>query len=150
MPTWMANIFVYANTHFAGVLFILFGLVAVFYQVSRRMNARVEPAAYRPRRLQRMAQTLLAKKSHTGIARLLQKTDWLLYEKLKLLPDARTGRRLNFFLMLYASLALADAPRLFLFTRSHLLMETYRNHAALSAAGPAKYPKIYGRLSEPY
>ena len=33
----------------------------------------------------------------------LKKIDWLLYDKLKLLPDAGTGRRMNFFLLLFAA-----------------------------------------------
>jgi len=36
-------------------------------------------------------------KTKRGISWLLMKMDWLLYEKLKLLPDTHTGRRLNFF-----------------------------------------------------
>jgi len=44
---------------------------------------------------------LIAFLQEIRLHRLLQKIDWLLHEKPKLLPDTRTGRRFNYFFMLF-------------------------------------------------
>lgn len=124
------------NGHFAGALFVLLCLVTGFLLVSRRMNARVEAAAAAPRLLTQLSQSLapkpamqkkkgkaaryavkkkgfLPEKARRRLAWLLEKTDWLVYDKLKLLPDARTGRRLNFFMMLLVCWMTSKAYALF-------------------------------------
>jgi len=107
----------FAGERLAATHFLVFFLMILFFQFSRRMNARAEPAAPSPRRMPQYASALLAKKpvlvfmpdlSHSvqgmrrGLARLLLWAD-------KLLPDAQTGRNLNFYVMLAISLAMAKA-----------------------------------------
>ena len=101
-------------------VFSFFAVLSAFLLVSRRMNARLEAAAPAPRRLPQLARALSAMKDapqeqtnvfvffllkiERPLVWLLRKTDWLVHDKLKLLPDAKTGRRLNYFAMLYADL----------------------------------------------
>jgi len=100
---------------FSLFMFVLYTLLMVFFFLSRRMNARAEPAEPAPRRLPQLADALIqaqvtpersnlflffAKKMERQLVWLLRKADWLFYDKLKLLPDANSGRRLNFFVML--------------------------------------------------
>ena len=70
-------------------LLVVFGLTAVFFLFSRRMNARLEVPA--PRRSSAQANVFV------GAA-----------ARLRLLPDARTGQRMNFFLLLYVVLLTAN------------------------------------------
>ena len=105
-------------------MFLLFAFLAVFFQVSRRLSARLEEAPPASRPLTRLALALaipkaplqlapdwidFANKTKLGLAWLLKKTDWLFYDKLKTLPDARTGKRLNLFMMLFASWLVAKS-----------------------------------------
>ena len=107
----------------------LFGLLTVFILRSRRMNARLEAPAPAPRRLQQWASALTDQKSRRKppnvfvfflakaerpVNWLLRKTDWLLYDRLKLLPDAHTGQRINFFLLFYAACYIIWANRILL------------------------------------
>jgi len=80
------------------ITFTLFILLSIFLLFSRRMNARAETPVP-DRLLPRLNQLLPAGKP----ALLLEKTDWLFHRKLKLLPDADTGRRLNAFMLLFAA-----------------------------------------------
>jgi prolipoprotein diacylglyceryltransferase len=61
---------------------------------------------------------------------LLQKTDWLLHDKLKLLPDARTGRRLNFLWMLVASWAVMNGDKYLISGNAASMFNGMRNHGA--------------------
>jgi len=91
---------------YMGRLFVLCILLSALFLVSRRMNTRMEAAAPASRLLQRLAGALSKRKSSPAnqmLAWLLRKIDLLLYDKLKLLPDTDTGRRLNFFLMMFAA-----------------------------------------------
>ena len=100
------------------LLFLFLGLLVLGFQLSRRMNARVEAAAPASSPPRRPVQAFLAKetalpsspdltdfinKTKRGLAWLLQKTDGLLRDILQLLPDERTGKRLNYFVMLFAA-----------------------------------------------
>ena len=73
----------FLNVHYSIALSIFLFPLAFFFHTSRRMNARLEAAAPGPRRL--------------------QKLDWLLVDKLKLLPDERAGKRTNFLWLLLAA-----------------------------------------------
>ena len=94
-------------------LLVLYSLLSACILASRRINARLEASGPAPRLLPQMAQALLAEKNPTkkrrGLAGLLLKIHLLIYDKLKLLPDARTGRRLNYVLMLLASWLAANS-----------------------------------------
>ena len=101
------------------VLFTVFALISAIFLVSRRMNSRVESSGESSRPLRQLSQAFAPKKRKqkrgiskkqertekikSGVAWLLEKTDWLLYDKLKLLPDARTGRHVNYFFMLFTA-----------------------------------------------
>ena len=134
MPQWLDKFYHYETTHVAGISFVLFSLLVICLLVSRRMNSRVEAAAPAPRRLRQLAETLLANentpKKNTRTDWLLRKSDWLLYDKLKLLPDARTGRRLNFFLMLLAALLVSHSNRWLLESQNVGLIASHRNNLA--------------------
>jgi len=82
------------------MVFILSFPLAIFFLLSPRMNARLEPAVSGSRLLQRLMPSHGSKKR---LVRLLQKIDCLLRDKLKLLPNPHTGRRINFFFMLLAA-----------------------------------------------
>jgi len=99
-------------------IFVLGSLVMLVFVFSRRANARAEASPIRLL-LPNLAQRILPPKRYgpsrpltdrqkvirgirNGIAWLLQKTDWLLRDKLRLLPDEQKGRRLNYFLLLFS------------------------------------------------
>ena len=106
LPNAFMRILYYGARYFQTTTFVLFAVVALFLQASRRMNAHADAAAI-PRLPLRWAQALLAKDNltHPGrqLTRLLLWIDNLLWLKLKLLPDVRTGRRLNFITMLFGA-----------------------------------------------
>jgi len=58
---------------------------------------------------------------------LLRKADWLLHDKLKLLPDAHTGRRLNFFMLLIVCWSALTAHKWFSDNELLIAFETARN-----------------------
>jgi len=107
---------------FFWALFLMYVLLSVFFQYSRKMNAQVEPAEPALRPLTRLGTSLQQKKNTAAeqkkknysvlkarrkkTAALLKKTDWLLYDKLKFLPDAHAGQNLNFFLLLFVAVLL--------------------------------------------
>ncbi|MCL2107151.1 MAG: hypothetical protein FWH26_08895 [Oscillospiraceae bacterium] len=141
----------YLSIHMDGAGLVVFGLVSLFFQSSRRMNARVEAAAPGPRLLRELALALapptknksaktkkrkkrkknrlttFLEKARRTLAWLLQKTDWLLYEKLKLLPNPDTGRRLNYLPMLFASWLVANSVRLIFNSTALNAFSIYRN-----------------------
>jgi len=95
-----------AYMHMSAITFTLYILLSMFFLFSRRMNARAEAPMPSPRLLPQLARQLQISKPtpmKQRLSWLLEKTDWLLCKKLKLLPDADTGRRLNFFMLLFAS-----------------------------------------------
>jgi len=115
MAVWFRANVIITSADYSVMVFVLYGLLALFFHYSRRMNARLEAAAPKPRRLPRLAQALtdmkatqgqtnvflfFAKKAERQVVWLLRKTDRLLYDKLKLLPNAQTGQRTNYFLLL--------------------------------------------------
>jgi len=117
----------YANWHVPETLYLVYLLLIVFFLFSRRMNARAVVPAPALRWLPHLSRELLEKeaplqsspdladfiqKMRRGTARLLIKIDSLLYDKLKLLPDAHTGRRLNLFLMFFIAWATVNGRRL--------------------------------------
>jgi len=128
---------------FSASLFALFIPLMVFLLVSRRLNARAEAAASAPRRLPQLAQALshlpeqsnvfffLIKKMERPLAWLLRKLDWLMYDKLKLLPDVRTGRRLNFFIMLLVAWMAANSHRWAISSKTINLLMDMRNGGLL-------------------
>ena len=59
----------------------------------RSQRVKTPPPPLKPKRLKHYREIYLGW--------LLEKIDWLLYDKLKLLPNARTGRRVNYFMMLF-------------------------------------------------
>jgi len=95
---------------FSSLMFVLFIPLVTFFFISRKMNARAEPVMPGPRRLLLLAQVLMdidmeglgrsnlflffAKKMERQVVWLLRKAD-------RLLPDVNTGRRLNFFVLLF-------------------------------------------------
>ena len=89
----------------------LFLLLSICFLISRRMNGRAEAPSSAPRLPPRLAQALLQEEEPSqkkqACAKRLLRSYWLVYDKLKLLPDARTGRRLNFFLLLLISWSVA-------------------------------------------
>jgi len=109
-------------------ILLLCGLLSLFFLFSRRMAARVQEAPPAWRWMPKLAQKLLPKEPEPGTEKerlaeaqppsdmlvffqglrrapswLLQKADWLMYDKLKLLPDTHTGKRLSLPLMLFSS-----------------------------------------------
>lgn len=101
------RIFPNASFMYFTILFTLYSLASVFLLVSRRANARAEAPAPASRLLPQMAQALLSRKNPSKarrrLARLLVGTHQTAYGKLKLLPSAQSGRRLNLFVMLAAA-----------------------------------------------
>lgn len=138
------------RSNFYAALFVLYCLLAAFFLVSRRMNARVDAVAPAPRQLRRLAQALLTEKStrlkpiKRALARLLEKADRLLYDKLKLLPDARTGRRLNFFLMLLASWMTSNTYNWFSETRAVMTPLYHVRDYARDMAQPGMWRSFIG------
>ena len=101
-------------------------LISIFFQHSKKMSAQAEPAAPALRPLTQFAESLVKKKpsaaekkknsykdlkalkeKRKNTAVLLKNTDRLLYDKLRLLPDARTGQNLNFFLSVLTAVLVA-------------------------------------------
>jgi len=129
------------------IVFALLGLLSIFFLVSRRANARAEPGAPALRLLSQLAQACLSEKRaglhkvKRGLAWLLQKTDRLLYDKLKLLPDVCTGRRLNFFLLLFATLPGASYE--ILMTKGNTVVDMF---ASLRHSGESWSPEARNTL----
>ncbi|MDR0530749.1 MAG: prolipoprotein diacylglyceryl transferase [Oscillospiraceae bacterium] len=115
MLDWLSE-----QDHFQTIAFVLYVLFSVLFLRSHRISARIDKVAS-ARVLSRLAQILSPqKKSKTEEASTmpsltkkktfawwLRFTDWLFYDKLKLLPSARTGQQLNFFLLLLISWVVA-------------------------------------------
>ena len=116
--------------HFAFFAWLVYGAFALFFTRARGIHARLAPVAVARRPLTSFADALLAERIvrnkktgkakrlpgkrrvalPVGLVAWLQSTrfphalcrlDWLLYDKLMLLPDANTGAQLNFFFMFY-------------------------------------------------
>lgn len=112
---------------FTAFMIAMFVLLMVFFLRSPRMNARAEAPAPAPRRLARLALAIerietsersnvflfFVKKMERPVVWLLRKADWLFHDKLNLLPDARTGRRLNFFALLFTAILTGFGPGLY-------------------------------------
>jgi len=109
-------------------VFVFGGLIMLFFLVSRRANARAEassmpllpklarrilpPKRYGPSRPLNDRQKVI-RGIRNGAAWLLQKTDWLLRDKLRLLPDEQKDHRLNYFFLLF-SVCLVSRGKTFL------------------------------------
>lgn len=125
--------------------FLMFVPLMIFFLVSRRFNARLEAPCGTPW-LPRLANALLAKKNPTKIRRKLAenllRVHLLLYKQLKLLPDAQTGRCLNFFLMLYICWIVPVTSN-FVLTKSKLVQLSvffeYRNNLATLSPAEALF-----------
>jgi len=105
------------------IMFFVFISLSIFFQYSRKMNAQAEPAEPAVRPLTQLAKSLQQKKpaaaekkqkndsakseKRNQTAALLKRTDELLYDKLQFLPDARTGRNLNFFWLAFVAVLVA-------------------------------------------
>jgi len=101
------SIFPFFNRHLDVLTFVLTFPVAMFFLFSPRMNSRLEAPASGSRWLRRLAKALApAGKDPRGVkkgfVRLLRKLNWLFHDKLKLSPNANTGRRVSFVMMLFS------------------------------------------------
>jgi len=110
------------SAQFGHVTFALFFLLSIFLCISRWANGRLSAPSDAPRFLQRLAQAAEPVKSsgkgnkkkgqaaaekhqESKLLRFLLRADTFFHEKLKWLPDAKTGRRVNFLLLLVMSFA---------------------------------------------
>jgi len=87
----------FSHENFTILLFTIYNVVAAFFWLSRRMNARLDAVPPAKRLLPRL--TVKQARKKPKLAKLLKAIDWLVYDKLKLLPDAGTGQRRNVFVM---------------------------------------------------
>jgi len=100
---------------YAAILSVVFILLAIFFLYSRKLNARLEAIVPAPHGLLRLSQAISASRAAPAgrsnmfayfaqkikLDRVLQKADWLFHDKLRMLPDANTGQRLNFFALAF-------------------------------------------------
>jgi len=120
MSQWINTILNALGSVFLGwAQFFIYFSLAVFFHYSRKMNAQVEPAGPALRPLTQWAKALQKKKPtaaekqkktyssvkarRSKTAARLKQTDRLLYDKLRFLPDARTGQNLNFFCLFFVA-----------------------------------------------
>jgi len=113
---------------FGTLMFALFVPFTIFFFISRRVNARAEPAVPGPRRLLLLAQALKNMEGHGRsnvflffVKKVERPVVWLLRKADRLLPDANTGRRLNFFVLLFIAFSIGYTQGF------HVLDKTSRN-----------------------
>ncbi|MCL2301149.1 MAG: prolipoprotein diacylglyceryl transferase [Firmicutes bacterium] len=106
------TIFDYLSRNIDILCFVTILPLLTLFLLSPRINARLEPAVSGPRWLERLSQSFSAtsvpEARKKRVFWLLKKTDWLLCDKLKLIPDVRTGRRVNFFYLLLSALIVSN------------------------------------------
>jgi len=131
---WASPIFNFLIVNTDIMVFILSLPLAIFFLVSPRMNSRLEIPQ------PRLAQALAAQKAANplGIKKrlvyLLQKVDWLFREKLKLLPNAHTGRRVNFIFLLLAAWLVGMGTDWIVFSSKAGLAGVEARHADIALA----------------
>ena len=119
MLQWINGVLDSLGFVFYFFFFLVFSLFSIFLHRSRNMNAQVESADPALHPLTRLAKSIRQKKLTAAekqkktysaskarrkkTTALLKKTDYLLYDKFKLLPDAHTGQNTNFFWLMFAT-----------------------------------------------